>query len=139
MSQYDTRLLVKVKDTNDWSKLSNLSLMPYGIMDGFFEEYGKDNLSVYIPGGEWSCNESSLSELVDEISKRLPNCIVLADTHNYNVDPYNYCLYYFNENGDEIYVEGDEMWEIEMSDIFAWFEANEISLSDEEKVFLENF
>ena len=137
MSQYDTRLLVKVKNVEDWKSLKDLDLMPYGILNGFFDDITET--SIYIMGGEWSCNESGLIELVSKIAELLPTCIVLSDTHNYNVDPYNYCVYYFNDKQETMYVDGEESWEVEVTDMDDWFAANEIEFTDDDKIFLENF
>ena len=137
MSQYDTRIYVKVKNEKDWEKLNDLNFWDYNLADDFLDYVsGKQ---FYISSGDWSCNETDLDDLIAKIVERIPNCFILADTHDYNVDPYNYCSYYINNLKDSIYIDGDETWEIELTDIYDWCSAHNIELSDDDKEFIENF
>ena len=136
MSQYSSRIFIKVQDTNDWKKLSELDMKKYEFYSNPFEGH-KGN--VFEINGDWSCYEDEMIDLIEEIAAKAPNCLVIGDTTNINVDPYNFIVYYI---GDEVYsdeIEGEMFFETDIGDPFGWFTAADIPLSDEDIEYLAKF
>ncbi len=136
MSQYYSRIYIKVKDVEDWSKLSKLNLNEYGFYGNPFDGH---NRPVFRIDGDWSCREDEMEELVESIAELIPDCLILADTTNINVDPYDFIVHYLGNFVECDELEGEMFHETQLDDPFGWFAYAEVELSDEDKEFLRSF
>ena len=75
MSQYTSRLYVEVKKIKDWDKLSDLNVEQYGLWSDDFKVLNE----VFLYLDVWSCEEGALFDLMQEISMRIPDCIIFAE------------------------------------------------------------
>ena len=92
MSQYTSRFYIIVKDTSEWRRLT--------------EDYDLEKFGLYIPDDydkkTYYMDDTCILEIdLDIFVEFIMNCLgkdvlVIADTTNYNVDPYNYCVYLIN-------------------------------------------
>lgn len=91
MAQYRSRLNITVKEHSVWDKLKSVNWTEYGLDQSVIEKTG----TTSIVNDEWGIRERDLKKLVTEIAAAAPGkCLIIADTHNENVDPYNYMVYY---------------------------------------------
>ncbi len=97
MSQYCSRIHIKVSSPGIWKKFSD----EYDADLHLAELAEGDTTSFAFGGEEWSVTEDELKEIVSGLAGALgKNGIIISDTTNINVDEYNYCVYYF---GDKIH------------------------------------
>jgi hypothetical protein len=136
MSQYNSRIFIKVKDVEDWKKLSDIDFKNFGFLANPFDGNDKESFEI---DGDWSCYEGELEDFVYAIDSKIHDCLIFADTTNINVDPYAFIAYKIGEdvNCDEI--EGDFQWETSIDDPFGWFEIAGIKLSDKKIEILKDF
>ena len=136
MSQYSSRIFIKVKNVKDWKKLSEIDMQEYGFLSNPFEHHNKLTFKI---DGDWSCYEDEMTDIIEEIAALVPNSLIIGDTTNINVDPYNFIVYYI---GDGVYsdeIEGDMFFETDISDPIGWLTAADIPLSDEDIEYLAKF
>lgn len=96
MSEYYARINITVKDVNDWQKLKNLD---QNIVEkANFKLEAERIVSAKTPTfvvSEWSCNEDALLYLVCDFVRLIGHsAIIVADTTNFDVDPYTYLVCY---------------------------------------------
>ena len=136
MSQYTSRIYIEVRDKKDWKKLKDIEMAQYWLVESFFEDC--EDKYFYIDG-DWSLEEGPMFDLVFEISSRIPDCIIFADTNNINVDPYNFIVYYLGDRVKTKEMEGDMQWETVLTDPVEWFHQHKIRLGKLQKAYLKEF
>lgn len=140
MAQYESRIHIKVSSPSIWSKFENTDDASYDLASLAYSK----QLS-YI--SDCCYYEEELTRIVEALSVTLgKDGIIIADTTNINVDPYNYCCYYF---GDEVktdyfsidYKENkcEMFFNTSIYDIIEWLDYGEFSLSEKEKKHLLKF
>ena len=135
MSQYSSRLYVEVRKVRDWDKLSDLNVEQYGLWSDDFKILNEIFLSLDV----WSCEEGSLFDLAQEISMRIPNCVIFADTKNVETEPYNHIVYYLGDRVRTNYIEEDIQEDTSLMDPIEWFRQNKVKLDKPQKEYLESF
>ncbi len=135
MSQYCSRLHIKVSSPKVWSRFEDEDDASFGLA----ELANTNNISfVY---DEWSSTEDELTGIVSALAKTLGvDGIIIADTTNINVDSYNYCIFYLGDGVRtkefSIYRGKDkcEMYfEQSISDIPGWLNYGGFRISETEK------
>ena len=133
MAQYESRIHIRVKSLDVWKRFKDND-------DAGFVDLEKQTELSYVC--DCCFYENELYATVEALSKVLGrDGIILADTTNSNVDPYNYCCYYFydivkdtcfdwNNNKCEMFIHTS------IDDICEWLNYGEFSLSKEEKDIL---
>ena len=98
MAQYKSRLNITVKEHGVWEKLKSVNWAEYDLNESVIAKSGTISIVDYNTS-EWGIPERDLKKLVTEIAAAAPGeCIIIADTHNENCDPYNYLVYYFDKH-----------------------------------------
>ncbi len=136
MSQYNSRILIQVKNIEDWSKLGDIDFKEFGFYQNPFD--GHDQ-KIFFINGDWSCFEDELLSLANTISEKIPDCMLLGDTTNINVDPYAFIVYYLGEFTCSDELEGDFQWETYLDEPFDWFKAADVNLNDQQRKYLAEF
>lgn len=136
MSQYNSRIYIKVKDVDDWKKLQDIDFKSFGFWSNPFE--GHDKL-VFEIDGDWSCYEDEMEEILYAIDARIPDCLILGDTTNINVDPYAFIVYKLGDDAECYEVEGELQWETRLDEPFGWFAEAGIRLSKDKIKILNSF
>lgn len=94
MSQYNTRINITVKYHEDWEEIKGFDFNQYGFAFGDSELEEQNKLVV---DGDWSLDTQELKSLVEELAHKLPkSTVIIADTTDFNVDPFLYCVYAVN-------------------------------------------
>lgn len=141
MSQYNSRIYIKVPNIDLWKKVSKEKTKEYSI-----DLYNNKN-NTFISKG--CLDESELSGFVQRVVESLEGkCIVVADTTNINVDPYAYYVYYFGDKvkDDTIYFdefdddndEMDQYFISDINDIKNWIKLTNVRLNSIEKEIVTN-
>ena len=139
MSQYYSRLHIKVSSPKIWSRFEDEDDAGFGLA-----ELAKTNHTSFVFDDEYSSMEDELIDIVSALAETLgKDGIIIADTTNINVDPYNYCIYYF---GDHVHSEEFSIYsqedkcemhnEVSIGDIPGWLSYGGFSISKEEKEVL---
>ena len=139
MSQYYSRLHIKVSSPKIWSRFEDEDDASFGLA-----ELADTNDTSFVFDDEWSSMEDELTGIVSALSETLgEDGIIIADTTNINVDPYNYCIYYL---GDRVHTEEFSIYsdedkcemhdEVSIGDIPGWLSYGEFSISKKEKEVL---
>ena len=136
MSQYNSRIFIKVKNISDWNKLSDVDFTSCGFGCNPFTGHDTD---TFIIDGDWSCFEDELEDMAQKITAHIPDCLLIADTSDINVDPFAYIAYSLGNGYDCDNIDTDLQWESDISDPFGWFETAGITLQDAQKEFLNSF
>ena len=88
MSQYTSRIHIKVTEPSVWSKFQDVDDAEFGL--AALAEAG--DLSFVLD--DWCCVEDELKGIVTALAETLgKDGIIIADTTNINVDPYAYIVY----------------------------------------------
>jgi len=88
MSQYNTRINIRVIDEEKWGLLSDIDFEEYGLCLSIDDLEGDEE---FIIDGDWSLNEFELDGFIEALVERLKDDVsIVADTTNINVDPYIY-------------------------------------------------
>lgn len=88
MSQYSSRIHIKVTESSVWEKFKDVDDAEFGLA-GLTEE-GCTSFVL----DEWSCVEEELLGIVSALAEILgKDGMIIADTTNINVDPYAYIVY----------------------------------------------
>ena len=135
MSQYCSRLHIKVSSPKIWKKFEDVDDASFDLA-----ELAETNRTSFIID-DWSSMEDELTGIVEALAETLgPDGIIISDTTNINVDPYNYCIFYLGDSvrTDEFSIFGDEEkgemhFETNISDIPGWLSYGEFYISKEEK------
>lgn len=136
MSQYYSRLHIKVRSPEIWNRFKEEDDASFGLA-----ELAETNHTSFVSDDERPYTEDELFGIVNALAETLDvDGIIIADTTNVNVDPYNSCVYYL---GDHVHAEdfiidfdGDkcEMHdEVGIGDILDWLDYGEFSISQKEK------
>lgn len=136
MSQYNSRILIKVKDIAEWNKLTDIDFSACGFYSNPFEGHDKD---TFVIDGDWSCFEDEMEQLASNIVKKIPNCLLIADTTDINVDPFAYIVYSLGNGYECDNIDTDLQWESEITEPFGWFAIAGINLTDKQKEFINSF
>ena len=139
MSQYTSRFYIIVKDTSEWRRL--------------LEDYDLEKFGLYIPDDydkkTYYMDDTCILEIdLDIFVEFIMNCLgkdvlVIADTTNYNVDPYNYCVYLINgkmktkcfENGPK----SQMFFKTNIGDAVGWLNFGGFTFSEEDAEWLKTF
>lgn len=88
MSQYNSRIHIKVTEPSVWEKFKDADDAEFGLAD-----LAKDYCTSFVLD-DWSCSEDELQKIVSALAETLgKDGIIIADTTNLNVDPYAYIVY----------------------------------------------
>ena len=136
MSQYNSRIFIKVKNAIDWNKLSDVDFSACGFDSNPFIDQDTD---TFIIDGDWSCFEDELEDLAQKVVSNIPDCLLLADTSDINVDPFAFIVYNLGNGYDCDNIDTDLQWESDISEPFDWFATAGINLKDSQKEFLHSF
>jgi len=140
MAQYESRIHIKVLSPSIWSKFKDTDDASYDLAN-----LADSNETSYVSDGCYY--EDELASTVEALSVTLgEDGIIIADTTNINVDPYNYCCYYLGDKVKTDYFDIDykksksEMFfNTSIYDIIEWLDYGEFSLSEKEKKHLLKF
>ena len=134
MSQYTSRINVRVSSPSIWNRFVDTDDAEFDLAN-----LADTKCTSFVIDGEWSCFEGELEGIVEALSKTLKTeGIIIADTTNINVDPYNYCVYYFGGSVKTAYF-GDYSsrcnmnWDTNIGDIAGWINYGKFSLTAKEK------
>ena len=136
MSLYYSRLHIKVSSPKVWKKFEDEDDASFDLA-----ELAETNHTSFVIDDEWSSMEDELTGIVEALAETLgPDGIIIADTTNINVDPYNYCIFYLGDGvrTDEFSIYSEEEKcemhsETSITDIPEWLSYGEFYVSDEEK------
>ena len=96
MSQYTSRIHIKVKSPHVWEKFIDQDDGGFGLA-----ELADGETRSFVIDGEWSALPEELDDMVYSLAGTLgQDGIIIADTTNINVSPFNYCVFCL----------GDEVW-----------------------------
>ena len=136
MSQYNSRIYIKVKDVEDWKKLSDIDFKEYGFCGNPFEDYDK---LIFEIDGDWSCYENEMEGLLYAIDNRINDCFVIGDTTNINVDPYAFVIYKIGDDVNCREIEGELQWETRLDDPLDWLKKARVRMGKKKKEILASF
>ena len=143
MGQYYSRICIKVRGTSVWKRLYDIKTQNYNLGASGEEVFSSKKKMIVI--SDWSCDEAGVLKLVKDVAKRLENDgIVVADTTNINVNPYEYGVYYLGGKvHDFLYDDTSDKCEMfndtNIKDISAWIGIAECPVSASEKRMAEEF
>lgn len=142
MSQYSARIHIKVATTDMWKKIQNTKYPGFDFLDRI-----DMNDTSFVIDGEWSCQEDTLLSIVASLANSLGNeGIVIADTTNINVDPYDHCVYYLGDGvkATEFSTFNDTdnlgmmFFQTDIHNIAEWLKYGKFNLSKKEKKQLKD-
>lgn len=144
MSQYVSRMHIKVSSPNVWLRFENADDAGFDLADdaGFdLADNAEEGKISYIIDCDCSFVEHELFEIVDTISKTLgKDGVIISDTTNIDVDSNNYCCFYLGEKIREVSLDiySDEKLctmfdDTSIEDIPGWLNYGGFSLSAKEK------
>lgn len=88
MSQYNSRIHIRVADPSIWEKFKDADDAEFGL--AALAEEGATSFVL----DDWSCVEEELNGIVSALAETLgKDGVIVADTTNINVDPYAYVVY----------------------------------------------
>ena len=139
MSQYSSRIHIKVSSPKVWNKFQDEDDAGFDLA-----ELAETDSTSYVLDGEWSSFEEELTGIVKALAETLgKDGIIIADTTNINVDPYDYCIYYFGTNVHtkefDIFRGRNKcemFFETSIDDIPGWLNYGGFSTSEEEREVL---
>ena len=143
MSQYSSRILIRVDYPSDWKRLYSLDLTKYNI-NVPAEDFFKTRKKQIELADDWPCPEDKLKKFVSEIVKTNIRCIVLADTTNFNENPFEYGVYYFGQKVKTFLIEepdpGFDMFTTtDLTNIEEWINNSGCEITGSEKKYLAGF
>lgn len=139
MSQYTSRIHIKVSSPSVWGKFIDEDDASFDLA-----ELANTKNASFIIDGEWSVFEDELHGIVYALAETLgEDGIIIADTTNINVDPYNFCTFFL---GDEVRAEefgidyfGEDFdgksemhFETDINNVPAWLSYGEFEISPKE-------
>lgn len=140
MSQIDARMYIVVKDTKDWKPLYDIDFIQYQIDGTGRDIFEGTEDKEFLINGDWS--PRNLEELVETIAEAIgrDKCLIIADTTNYNVDPYDDCYYSLGKLHGHKYVDETEMFfESDILNIKEWLDYADIDYLTEVENFIDEF
>ena len=136
MSDYKSRIYIEVKNKSDWKKLYDLNVIQYDLWAELFHEI--DGKILYLDG-DWHCEEGQLFHLLLELTMRIPDCIIFADTSNYEATPYNHILYYLGDRIKTRFVDECLQPDTSLQEPYDWFKRHHVRLSKKQKEYMMSF
>ena len=137
--QYYSRLNIKVKSPKVWDKFKDTD-------DASFDLARLSSTSETSYSIDCCYLEDELFGIVKALSETLEDDgIIISDTNNINVDPYNYCVYYLGDGVKDDYFSildderGEMASETSIDDIAGWLDYGGFSVSKKEKEILSEF
>ncbi len=124
-------------------KLKEIKLKKYGIDADASEVFDTKKKSVVLEG--FSCEDEKLLGLVKDIAKIVKtDGLAIADTTNYNVEPYIYGAYCFGGKSNFFVFEGDDerislQDDVDITEAQKWIEYSRCEVSAKESSFLKDF
>ena len=136
MSQYTSRLHIKVSSPKVWSKFKDEDDSGFDLA-----KLAETDSASFVIDSEWSVMEDELTGIVQALSETLgEEGIIIADTTNINVDPYNYCILYLGAHvRTKEFAWGKKAsmhFETNINDIPAWLSYGGFDVSKKEKEVL---
>ncbi len=136
MSQYESRIHIKVSSPNIWSRFTDKNDAGFDLA-----KLAETEKTSFVIDGIWSAHEDELTRIVNTLAKTLDeDGIIIADTTNSNVDPFNFCVLYLGENVYTELFEDSEFdrmaFETTIDDISKWLNYGEFHVSEREKSIL---
>lgn len=143
MSQYSSRILIRVAFPSDWKRLYSLDLTKYNI-NVPAEDFFKTKKKQIELADDWPCPKEKLKKFVSEIVKQNIRCIILADTTNFNENLFEYGVYYFGQKVKTFLIEepdpGFDMFTTtDFTDIEEWVRVSGCEITGSEKKYLAEF
>lgn len=136
MSQFSSRMYINVLDEKQWNNLKHINFEEYGLSI----DVEKDCKGTeFIIDSDWSISNSELEILVSKIKLCLKYCIIIADTTDINVDPFNYCVYVIGDELNSKLVEGDMFFNTTITDYKEWFAKGDIAITKNNCEILDYF
>lgn len=142
MSQYNSRLFIRVEYPSYWKRLYGMELNRYNLDVSAQELFGTRKKTVVVT--DWSSSENQLEAMVKEIAKNLIDCVIIADTTNYNENPYEFGVYYFGQKVNTFMIEepepGYDMFStVDIENPSKWIYTANCAVSASIKRYLERF
>ena len=133
MSQYSTRIHIKVRTPDVWLRYKDEDDAGFDLA-----ELAETNQTSDIINGERSAVEAELDGIVDALSEQLvEDGIIIADTTNINVDPYDYCVFYLGDGvRSREFMYSEMFFDTSIQDICGWLNHGKFSTSKTEKQVL---
>ena len=92
MSQYSSRICIKVSSPEVWRRFEDSDDAGFDLDE--LADTGQTKCAIDV--GCWV--EDEINSIVEALAETLGDeGIIIADTTNINVDPYNYCVYYLGD------------------------------------------
>lgn len=141
MSQYCSRIHIKLKDEKDAELLTKLD---FGSVEFDCENLFSVNDLDYTIFGECSYYEDEITTIVKKLAEGLKDKgLIIADTTNINVDPYTYVAYSINGKVHTHYflkgIKAEMFDKTDIDDIKGWFAFGKFKLSEQEDEELNNY
>ena len=136
MSQYVSRIHIKVSTPEIWSRFEQEDDAGFNLA-----RLAQGEETSFIIDGDWSCEESELTCTVEALAHTLDrDGIIIADTTNINVDPYDYCILWLGDfvRSEEFssYTKSQMFDKTNIEDIPGWLNYGGFRASKEEKAVL---
>lgn len=139
MAQYYSRIKIKVKSPSVWKRFKDIDDEGFNL----FELSETNSLCAQM---DCSYYEEDLFNIVREFASIIDkDGIIIADTTNINVDPYDYCVYYFGVEVKDKYFSvlsdrrGNMFHETNINEMSNWLNYGKFSITKKEKEFLSMF
>ena len=133
MSQYYSRINIIVSSQQVWGRFKNEYDAGLDLASLERESITKS----FVMDDEWSCTERELKNIVNRLSIRLgQDGIIIADTCDFNVDPYNYCVFYLGGRISESYKKTKKcnmFHQTSIKNVTDWLKYGAFEFSDIEK------
>lgn len=140
MAEHYSRIHIRVSSVKVWERFEGNNDFDLQDIISFLTFSGKEGRTSCVLDN-WSWRELELEDKVKALAKVLDrDGIVIADTHDINVDPYNYCVYYLGGRVRKKAFNWSKMYyETNIEDIPGWLNYGKFyKVSDKEKKVLIN-
>ena len=143
MSRYSSRFLMLVNTPSQWKALQQIDLTPYNLSVPAKDVFQSRKKQIVI-ADDWACPEAKITKLVKEIVKRVKNCVIIADTTDFNVNPFEYGVYYFGSKVGTFQIDepdpGFDMFStVDITNVSGWISASGCEISAGVKRYLAGF
>lgn len=94
MSQYCSRLHIRVTSPEVWRRFVDADDASFDLA-----RLADSGDKVFTYDADWSCVEDEIFGIVSALAETIgEDGLIIADTTNINVDPFNYCVFYFGDS-----------------------------------------
>lgn len=136
MSQHTSRIHIKVSSPKIWQKFVDEDDASFKLA-----KLANTEKTSFIIDGDWSVVEKELTGIVKALSETIgEDGIIIADTTDINVDPYNYCILYLGTCVHTVSIVSDDKCEMafktDIRKIPQWLSYGGFSISEKEKQVL---